>query len=212
MVDRPERPLLLPDELQALRSIGVERSYQPGERLISIGAQSKEVFYTLSGLVKIVVISSSGTESVLGMRTSGEFIGEMSSLNNERRSADVSAIEPTHVVMVTSQRFIDFLQQQPAASLALLRMQSRRLNEMLLRSMLGSRSVRARAAQRLVDLSDGRGFVELTQNDLAQYIDASREWTSKALGELRKMGAIATARGQVSILDRDALLSACVDD
>jgi CRP-like cAMP-binding protein len=198
--------------MQTLRAIGVERSYQPGERLISIGSPSREVFYMLSGLVKIVVISSGGTESVLGMRNSGEFIGEMSSLNNARRSADVTAIETTRVIMVTSQRFIDFLHQEPAASLALLRMQSRRLNEMLLRSMLGSRSVRARAAQRLVDLSDGQPTVELTQTDLAQYIDASREWTSKALGELRRLGAISTARGQVTVLDRDALLSACIDD
>ena len=114
---------------------------------------------------------------------------------------------------MTSDRFTRYLESFPLVCLALLRMQSRRLNEMTHRSMLGSRSVKARIAQRLIELSEGGatgGVVELTQSDLAQLIDASREWTSKALGELRRDGAVRTARGKIIILDelalRDALL------
>lgn len=213
MTDRPEHPLLLPDELSEFRSVGVERRFQPGNRLVSIGDVSNEVFYLTSGLVKIVVVSETGTESVFGMRTPGVFIGDLATLNNERRSADVVAVEPTTAIVVTAARFTRYLERFPAVSLALLRMQSRRLNEMTQRSMLGSRSVKARIAQRLVELSGGGssgGVVELTQSDLAQLIDASREWTSKALGELRRDGAIRTARGKIFILDehslRDALL------
>lgn len=213
MSERPEHPLLLPSELSEFRSVGVEKRFLPGDRLVSIGDVSKEVFYLTSGLVKIVVVSESGTESVFGMRTPGVFIGDLATLNNERRSADVVAVEPTTAIVVTAARFTRYLESFPAVSLALLRMQSRRLNEMTQRSMLGSRSVKARIAQRLVELSGGGatgGVVELTQSDLSQLIDASREWTSKALGELRRDGAIRTARGKVIIVDehrlRDALL------
>lgn len=213
MAERPERPLLLPGELAEFRDVGVERWFDAGERLVSIGSQSSEVFYLVEGLVKIVVISTAGTESVFGLRRVGDFIGEMSTLNNERRSADCVAVEPTRAIMVTASRFTGFLERNPAIALALLRMQSRRLNEMTIRAMLGTRSVKARVAQRLLELSAGNdAVVELTQGDLAQYIDASREWTSKALGELRRQGAIRTERGRVIVLDETTLLDASLED
>ena len=117
--------------------------------------------------------------------------------------------------MLSSSRFIDYPQEYPAVALALLRMQTRRLDEMTIRSMLGSRSVKARVALRLIELSEGAddaNTVKLTQADLAQYIDASREWTSKALGELRRDGAIRTERGRVIVVDHDVLLDATMDD
>lgn len=213
--ERPEQPLLLPHELDALITTGIERHFSVGERLVSIGAESTEVFYLVEGLVKIVVVSTSGTESVFGLRTPGVFIGDMATLNNARRSADVVAVSPTRTIMLSSSRFIDYLQDYPAVALSLLREQTRRLNEMTIRSMLGSRSVKARVAQRLIELSEGttdRRLVQLTQADLAQYIDASREWTSKALGELRRDGAIRTERGRVVVLDHDLLLDATLED
>lgn len=214
MVERPRHPLLLPDELVALRGVGIEKRFLPGDRLVSIGDQSKEVFYVTSGLVKIVVVAETGSESVFGLRAPGVFIGDMATLNNERRSADVVAVEPTVAVMVSANRFIEYLETYPSVSLALLRMQSKRLNEMTQRSMLGGRSVKARIAQRLIELStrsERDGVVELTQSDLAQFIDASREWTSKALGELRREGAIETARGRIIILDEYTLRDALMD-
>lgn len=213
MAERPEHPLLLDDELQQLRSVGSEKRFLPGDRLVRIGDISTEVFYLTSGLVKIVAVAENGTESVFGMRTPGVFIGDLATLNNERRSADVVAVEPTSAIVVTAARFTRYLESTPAVCLALLRMQSRRLNEMNQRSMLGGRSVKARIAQRLIELSNGGaqgGVVELTQSDLAQLIDASREWTSKALGELRRDGAIRTARGKVIILDEYSLRDALV--
>lgn len=213
MADRPAHPLLLPEELDLLRSVGVERTFAPGARLVSIGDRSSEVFYLTAGLVKITAMNESGSESVFGLRVPGVFIGDMAALNNERRNADVTAVETTTAVMVTAERFIRYLEQVPAVSLALLRMQGRRLNEMIHRSMLGSLSVKARVAQRLIELSSGTndGVVRLTQSDLSQFVDATREWTSKALGELRREGAIRTARGRVIILDESLLRDALLD-
>jgi len=172
MSERPDHPLLLPDELAALHAVGVQKRFLPGDRLVSIGDRSKEVFYLTSGVV---------------------------------------AVEPTTAIVVTANRFIHYLETVPAVALALLRMQSRRLNEMIHRTMLGGRSVKARIAQRLIELegrSGNAGVVELTQSDLAKLIDASREWTSKALGELRRDGAVETTRGKILILDHDKLRDA----
>lgn len=63
MAELAGRPLLLPHEIEDLRSIGVERHFAPGERLVSIGSESSEVYFLVDGLVKIVVMSTAGTES-----------------------------------------------------------------------------------------------------------------------------------------------------
>lgn len=202
------RPQLTTVQIDAFRARGVVKHFRVGERLISIGAKSREVFYLLDGSVKIVAVAADGTESVFGLRSPGNFIGEMSTLTDERRSADVVAVVPTQAIMVTAARFNTFLEDYPSVALSLLRMQTQRLNEMTNRAMLGSLSVKARIAQRLLELaaeSPTDQVVNLTQTDLALYVDASREWTSKALGELRRAGAIRTARGQVVVLDQELL-------
>ena len=151
---------------------------------------------------------------MFGLRSGGDFIGEMSMLNDEPRSADCVAVEPTRALMVTAARFTDFLERNPAVALALLLMVSRRLNDMTIRAMLGTRSVKASIPRRLLELSDGatEPHVELTQSELAQYVDASREWTSMALGELRRTGATRTERGRIVVLDRTALVEASLED
>lgn len=209
-----KQQLLSPSEREALQAIGVVRVYEIGERLVQMGARSQEVFYLLSGVVKIGVVASNGTESVFGRRRPGEFIGEMSALTSERRNADVVAVTATEAIMVTAPRFVAFLEANPKVAIAMLRMQARRLDEMTIRNALGTRSVKARVAQRLLDLSETSAsnvVVDITQGELGKYIDASREWTSKALGELRRAGVIDTSRGKVIILRRDALIDASHD-
>ena len=151
---------------------------------------------------------------MFGLRSGGDFIGEMSMLNDEPRSADCVAVEPTRALMVTAARFTDFLERNPAVALALLLMVSRRLNDMTIRAMLGTRSVKASIPRRLLELSDGatEPHVELNTSELDQYVDAGREWTSMALGELRRTGATRTERGRIVVLDRTALVEASLED
>jgi len=56
-----------------------------------------------AGLVKIVVVSGTGTEPVCGLRSPGVFIGDMATLNDEGRSVDVVAVavEATAAVMMS---------------------------------------------------------------------------------------------------------------
>lgn len=54
-----------------------------------------------AGLVKIVVVSGTGTEPVCGLRSPGVFIGDMTTLNDEGRSVDVVAVEATAAVMMS---------------------------------------------------------------------------------------------------------------
>lgn len=216
MPERRRSGQLSAGEIADLRLQSVERTYETGERLISLGAASTEVFYLLEGRVRVATIAATGAERLLGVRSAGAFVGEMSTLNNEPRVADVIADVPCRTIVISQQRFIAFLKSHPDVALSMIRMLAQRLQEMTVRTTIGEVSVRARAAERLLDLASSTPpgqtvELKLTQADLATWIDASREWTSRAVGELRDLGAITTARGRITVVDRQALVAATRD-
>jgi len=103
-----------------------------------------------AGQAKIVVVPVTGTESVFGLRSPGVFIGDTATLNDERRSVDVVAVGAATAVMKSVGQLTRHLEPYSSVARALLRWQSRHLNEMTQRSLFGGLSVKARIAQRLL--------------------------------------------------------------
>lgn len=78
----------------------------------------------------------------------------------------------------------------------------------------GTESVRRRLAKLLVLLSeiygeaDGTGLAikhKITQSDLATLAGASRQWTNRTLGELKRAGLLDVANRRIRILDLERL-------
>ncbi|MFA5950068.1 MAG: Crp/Fnr family transcriptional regulator [Hyphomicrobium sp.] len=62
-----------------------------------------------------------------------------------------------------------------------------------------------RLAQRLLDLANASGHVELTHQQLAAELGTAREVISRQLNEFQRRGWIVTSRGVIDILRHDAL-------
>jgi CRP-like cAMP-binding protein len=113
---------------------------------------------------------------------------------------------------VPAAEFTDFLATHPGAALELLRSVTRRLRAAdRRRAEFGSMDVVSRLAKLLLELADRYGDgssigISLTQEELAGWAGASREAVVKALRVLRERGLIETARREIRIVDRDALL------
>lgn len=73
---------------------------------------------------------------------------------------------------------------------------------------LAGRSVNYRVAHVLLALQSalGSSTLSITQYLLADLVGATREATAESLSRLRRRGWIATSRGRLEILDRDALV------
>lgn len=73
--------------------------------------------------------------------------------------------------------------------------------------------VYGRVASRLLELADQSGMdtggtevdIELTQEELATLVGATRRSVSKALGTFQDQGLIKLGRGRITILDREGL-------
>jgi CRP-like cAMP-binding protein len=206
-----------PAQLEGLRSRGWRRRFTRGTILFQEGGSSEQVMIVLSGRVKISHFTADGREIILAVRGPGELLGELSAIDQEPRSATALAAEPVETLVLTVEDFQQFVASTPRAAMVLLTGLVRRLREAdRKRVEFAAFDTVGRVALRLLDLAEQFGepvgteggvriTLQLSQQELAGLIGASREAVSKALQQLRKRGWVETQRRGISILDPDAL-------
>jgi CRP-like cAMP-binding protein len=156
-----------------------------------------------------------GREVVLAFRGPGELVGELSALDDEPRSATIVAVDRVEALTLTAHEFRSFLTEHPSASLALLRMLSRRLRDAdAKRIEFAAFNTLARVAVRLLELCERFGREEggsvrialpLSQEELAGWTGASLESVGRALQTMRSLNWIETRRREIRVLDPEAL-------
>jgi CRP/FNR family transcriptional regulator, cyclic AMP receptor protein len=155
----------------------------PGDRLYVIG----------SGKVKLGRRSNDGRENLLAVLGPGEMFGELSLFDPGPRTATATAVSETNVYELGHDELITWLERYPPVAKHLLEALARRLrrtNEAL--ADLVFSDVPGRVAKALLDLArrfgestdDGVKVAhDLTQEELAQLVGASRETVNKALAD-----------------------------
>ena len=134
------------------------------------------------------------------------------------RTATVVAIGPVRALVVTYDRFSQFLDSNPGAGRAYRHVMTQRWRETA--DMLRSRSVNngaQRLAGLLLDLAARHGnlppapataiTIPLSQEEIASLIGTSRATVTRALGDWRRRGLISTARHQITIKSTPGLRS-----
>lgn len=198
----------------ALRREGHRVQFRRGQALLIQGDRSERVFVIERGWVIISYVGPGGREIVLGLRGPGDVIGELSSLDDEPRTATALAVDEVHAIVAPASVLTRALQDADTANelirvlAARLRDADRKRLEFAMLDTLG------RVAWRVLELGEQFGqdgadgiVVELplSQEQLASWCGASREATVKALAALRTLGCVTTGRRTVTILDADAL-------
>jgi CRP-like cAMP-binding protein len=206
---------LEPDVAAALLRRGVLRTFARGQALLHERQLPDCVLILRVGRVKVTCTSPAGRDVVLAFRGPGELVGELSALDDEPRSATITAVERVEALSLTPQEFRAFLAEHPSASLALLRMLGRRLRDAdAKRIEFAGLNTIARVAVRLLELCERFGSEEdgkvrialpLSQEELAGWTGASIESVGRALQTMRSLHWIETARREIRVLDPDAL-------
>lgn len=96
------------------------RTYAKGETLLDKGSHTREVFFVLRGAVAAVTFSPAGREVTLGIIRAGDQFGELAAIDQEPRSATVTAMEPTDVAIMPSEVFRDMLMTRASVTFGVL--------------------------------------------------------------------------------------------
>ncbi|MEV4768371.1 Crp/Fnr family transcriptional regulator [Micromonospora humida] len=207
--------MLQPEERAALHAAGIPIRYDVGATLFSEGEQTDHVVLIKAGRVKVVSAGHGGQEVILGIRGPGDMVGEMSPIDGASRSATAVAITPVEASVVRAGDFKAFLLGHPHVQWLLLVQMAGRLRDADRRRVdIVTTGVASRVARCLLDLAradvDNVGrptplVSDVSQQEIAALVGASREAVSKALQGFRLGGLIELARRHVAIIDPEGL-------
>lgn len=207
--------LLSDGDRESLLTRGGPRRFARGEGLMHAGEPGDRVLILLSGHVKASNVDSRGREMVLSFRGPGDVLGELTFINAEPRSSDVTAIEPVAARAIAAAEFRDYLVRRPTAALTLIDVIGRRLRDAnRKRIQFGDLDTVGRVAARLLELCERYGEhsdagiqigLPITQEDLGGWTASSRAGVAAALRTMRGLGWITTDQRRIVVLDLDAL-------
>jgi CRP/FNR family cyclic AMP-dependent transcriptional regulator len=113
------------------------------------------------------------------------------------------------VLVIPSRAFRRIIENEPQLTVRLLEVTAGRLQQSGEReSALAFMDAQARLARLLLELEkqeQEKGYVTISQDELAQRTGLIRQTVAKALGKWRRAGWLITGRGRILILNKKAL-------
>ena len=186
------------DSSASLRASMSEIELARGEVLFHEGDPGDSLYVVLRGKVKLGRTSGDGRENLVAVLGPGEMFGELSLFDPGPRSAGATALVDSTLLGLGQDELTPWLATRPDVARALLRSIARRLrrtNDSM--SDLVFSDVPGRVAKALLDLSARFGTAsedgihvahDMTQEELAQLVGASRETVNKALADFAGRG------------------------
>jgi CRP-like cAMP-binding protein len=132
------------------------------------------------------------------------------------RAVVVEALEPSVVRVLEGEDFEDLVRRSPEVGVKTIRLLGKRLSACEGRlSDLARKEVSARLASLILDLSNRKGVTtatgsrtipaRYTHKQLAGMVGSNREALTRALGRLRRAGAVEVRNRRIHVTDADAL-------
>ena len=188
----------------------VKRRYRRGELIVERGRKTNALFILLTGRARVVAADERGREVILAVLEAGDYLGEMSLIDNEPHSATVRAEVQTDVLMLGRTEFARCLPENSSMAYAIMRGLVQRLRHADRKiESLALLDVYGRVARALLEfsVSDGQGErvirEKISRQDIAKMVGASREMVSRVMKDLEERGYIHTQEdGSITIKDR----------
>jgi len=203
-------------DLGLVVQIAQKRRYEGRRVIVRQGDADGDLYAVLRGHLKVSACDRHGHEIVMSLMQTGDVFGEIAFLDGGARSATVTSLDSCELLVIRRADFLLLLRRVPTISMALLNVMAKRIRR-LSESAQDSAflDVKSRLAKRLVDLADQFGTplgsgqvalkVRLSQQELGDMVQATRESVNKCLREWAKEGIIQQNGRQLVIEDRQRL-------
>lgn len=204
-----------PEEREELRGMMSQTTLRRGEVLFNEGDSGDRLYILLTGKVKLGHTSVDGRENLLAVLGPGEIVGELTLFDPGPRSATATAVATTELLALEHNQLMGFIDSHPTLAKDMLRALAvrLRLTNTALADLVFS-DVPGRVAKALLDLAERFGAPtedgihvphDLTQEELAQLVGASRETINKSLAEFSSRGWIRLEGRAVTLIDVERL-------
>jgi CRP/FNR family transcriptional regulator, cyclic AMP receptor protein len=106
------------------------RKYDENAVVIDFEDASADVYFILSGDVRVLVRTAAGKEIILGEMRAGQFFGELAAIDGVPRSANVTALTRAEMAIVPAAVFREMVYGLPILAERLVKMMTGRIREL----------------------------------------------------------------------------------
>ena len=189
------------------------RAFQTDETIFRQGDVGDAIYIVASGKIRIFRLAPSGNETTIDIFSPGRILGEFAPLDDQERSASAKALEPSTLLSISKQKFLDHVRAMPDLALGVIRLL---IAKARWTTDFAESLAQYDAAGRLLhiflhynerfgeELEAGKRYaldLNLTQSDLASLVGVKRGWMNHLLQEWDKRGLLQYRAGKIIILD-----------
>jgi CRP-like cAMP-binding protein len=201
---------LTPTQSASIADAIIKKRFKRSEIIVEQGKKSDALYIILTGRARVMSSDSRGREVILATLHPGDYIGEMSLIDDEPHSATVRTEVQTDVLTLGRDAFSRCLPENSSMSYNImrglvgrLRHADRKIESLALMDVYG------RVARSLLEFAvdDGAGNLKIrdkiSRQDLAKMVGASREMVSRVMKDLEERGFVDTQDdGSMIVKDR----------
>ncbi|MFN0044341.1 MAG: Crp/Fnr family transcriptional regulator [Alphaproteobacteria bacterium] len=195
----------------------VWRDYGEDEQIFDRDNDSRDIYFVVSGRVRIVNYSMSGREVSFDDISTGGTFGELAAIDAKPRSASVVAREPTTVAALESGALLELAVKHPQVAIALMKRLARVVRTATERIMdLSTHGAHNRVYAELLRLARGDDDSTAakanatitpmpTHSEIASRVSTTRETVARVLSELQHSGLVRREQDGFVVTDLERL-------
>ena len=191
------------EAVAAIAGLCVTRKLETGATLFIKGDPGDALFAIRRGQVRISSETGDGRRTTLNMLGPGDVFGEVALLDGQPRTASAVAGEPTELFVILRRDLLALIEKRPVVAVQLIELLCARIRWMSRRTEEASfLSLEQRLVRRLIGLVEDYGSeITVSQEELANFVGATRESVNRQLQVWKRAGLIGLGRARIEVRD-----------
>lgn len=203
---------LEPGQIEDFARLATRRRVGEGALVVRQGELDSDLYVVVEGRLQVSTASYDGREIALRVLGPGALFGELALFDRRVRSATVTALEASLLIVFERADVLRALHEHPAIAIKFLEGMALRIRELTARvEQLTELPIAPRVARKLLEMGTEQGqwisgnhlllpaFV--SQTNLAKHVQTTRETINRCLRVFREQGLIQQASDRIEILD-----------
>jgi len=195
-------------DLESIKQLVFERSADRAEMVVLEGEPAANLFFVVSGAVRVFKTSAEGKEQILSIVRPEESFNDVPIFDGGPNPASARTMGPVVLYGIRKNDMEAILRNHPHIALNVTRVLAKRVRQLVsLVEDLSFKHVISRVAKILFEQvrSETSHGPRLTQQEMAAMAGTAREVVGRSLKELEEQGAIKLDHHRIIITDKEAL-------
>ena len=183
--------------------------FKKNQPLFIEGSFPRGVYCLNQGKVKVFARGDEGKEQIIHIAKEGEIIGFRAMFSGDMYKVSATALEDANICFISKDDFLDMIDTNPTLRNGIMRELSKELGDRaVFITNMAQKSVRERLAAALIILDDvySGEQINLTREDLANFVGTATETLIRLLKDLKEEGVIDIHTRKLELIDKDKLM------